>query len=248
MINLFARLGVRPDADAAEIQKAITRAAQRQSVPLEELQKCKEWLLNPKTRAQYTQRLYAENPEVLTGLITEIAREVATQAVAEALAQPNQVETGASRRSTRRKNKLSDDLYCGFRLKKLIILGLSLIGALSIFLPWYSMPIVGSLNGSQNKQAWFSFVAFASIALSMFLTRASAFDGRTKTGMAVLALSSLGGNIAVRQKIYSKFNEHTGLADLGNLASAILKTEFGFYLNVGAGMVMLLVLFLMKED
>lgn len=259
MVNLFARLGVRPDADTVEIQKAITLAAQRQSVSLEELQKCKEWLLDPKTRAQYTQKLYAENPEVLTGLMTEIARtvarEVADKAVAAALAQQAKpAETAAPRNGRRRKQ--SDDLHYGFRLKKLIILVLSVIGALSIFLPWYSVPIIGSLNGSQNTQAWFSFAAFTVIALTMILTRASAFDGRTKIGMTVLALFSFGGNILVRQAILDKLNEKSAeMENMGkfgemaaNLAAAAFKTEFGFYLNVGMGVIVLLVLFLMQED
>lgn len=63
MINLYEKLGILPTATTHEIQNAMRKAASNQSLTLEELQKCKEWLLNPEVREKYTAKLKMEQPE-----------------------------------------------------------------------------------------------------------------------------------------------------------------------------------------
>lgn len=42
MINLYAKLGIKPTATQDEIKRAMQRAAQSQKISLDELQKCKQ--------------------------------------------------------------------------------------------------------------------------------------------------------------------------------------------------------------
>ncbi|SSY81058.1 hypothetical protein [Alysiella crassa] len=63
MINLYEKLGILPTATTHEIQNAIRKAASSQSLTLQELQKCKEWLLNPEMRERYTVKLKIEQPD-----------------------------------------------------------------------------------------------------------------------------------------------------------------------------------------
>lgn len=62
MINLYEKLGILPTATTHQIQNAMRKAASNQSLTLEELQKCKEWLLNPEMREKYTAKLKMEQP------------------------------------------------------------------------------------------------------------------------------------------------------------------------------------------
>lgn len=62
MVNLYEKLGISYAANNNEILNAIKHAASKQSMTLEEIQKCREYLLNPEIRAKYDAKLKAEQP------------------------------------------------------------------------------------------------------------------------------------------------------------------------------------------
>lgn len=67
--NLYALLGVNPNATDTEIVKAMREVAQLQLVELSDLRQCKAVLLNPEARKKYNAQLYAEYPEILQSMI-----------------------------------------------------------------------------------------------------------------------------------------------------------------------------------
>ncbi|QMT33642.1 J domain-containing protein [Conchiformibius steedae DSM 2580] len=71
MINLYQLLGIAPNATPDQIRKALTTAAQQQSLPLDTLQKCQTWLLDTSKRKQYNARLFAEHPEILENMMAQ---------------------------------------------------------------------------------------------------------------------------------------------------------------------------------
>lgn len=73
MINLYEKLGIPLHANTEQIQRAIKRAAQQQSMSLVEIQKAKEWLLNSEIRKKYNAKLFAEHPELLEQLSQQAA-------------------------------------------------------------------------------------------------------------------------------------------------------------------------------
>ncbi|WP_304335432.1 hypothetical protein [Conchiformibius steedae] len=71
MINLYQLLGIAPNAAPDQIRKALTTAAQQQSLPLDTLQKCQTWLLDADKRKQYNARLFAVHPEILENMMAQ---------------------------------------------------------------------------------------------------------------------------------------------------------------------------------
>lgn len=252
MINLYARLGILPTATTEEIQQAIKREERKLSI--EDLKKCQDWLLNPEKRAQYTARLYGENPEILMGFMNKIAEQAAEKAIEKYLNEGNHTTKHRNRkRNGHSPNSQSEEWIVGFNNKKLLILILAALGALSIFLTWYSIPIMGGIKGTKIEVAWYSFAAFSGILITMLVSKSSPFEMRGKLSMAILSTMSIGANILVRQYMMNKVeetaNEASKFSNLaGSFATQLITTEFGFYLNIGAGIGILLVLFIIKDN
>lgn len=245
MINLYEKLGILPTATIPEIRAAVKQNERK--LTLEDLKKINEWLLIPDNRIKYTSKLYAENPEVLIGLVQKIAEQAANQAVQKYLSEQDDENSYPVQSRSRGKKRGRAELVYGFNLKRLLILALAVVGALSIFLPWYSVPIVGNISGTKNSQAWYSVGAFVAIAITMAMARAEQI--KNKIGIAVLSVIAIGANILVRYAIMSEIEKKTADAgEFGKLANHLVSTEFGFYLNVGMGLAILLVLFLKSDD
>lgn len=68
-INLYELLHLAPTASYSDIANAMKKAAQQQTISLENLKLCKQFLLNEEARKKYNARLYAEYPDLLTELI-----------------------------------------------------------------------------------------------------------------------------------------------------------------------------------
>lgn len=250
MINLYARLGILPTATHDEIVQAIKLHERKLSI--EDLKKCQEWLLNPEKRTQYTVRLYGENPEVLTGLMAKIADQAAERAIEKyRMAEEDDTSTHSRhrKRNGRSRRNASQEWFSGVNNKKLVVLACAVVGALSIFLTWYSVPIIGNIVGTKLEAAWYSFVAFTAIAFTMLLSKSSPFETRTKVGAGVLSLICVVSNLFVRHAIMGKIDETASKAGkLAQMATDLISTNFGFYLNIGMGIGILLVLFLMQDD
>ena len=63
--NLYALLNIKPTASQSDIANAMKKAAQQQTITLEDLKLCKLNLLDVEARKQYNARLFAEYPELL---------------------------------------------------------------------------------------------------------------------------------------------------------------------------------------
>ena len=63
--NLYALLNIKPTASQSDIAKAMKQAAQQQTITLDDLKLCKQYLLDVEARKQYNTRLFAEYPELL---------------------------------------------------------------------------------------------------------------------------------------------------------------------------------------
>lgn len=64
--NLYELLNLKPTASQSDIANAMKKAAQQQTITLEDLKLCKLNLLDVEARKQYNARLFAEYPELLT--------------------------------------------------------------------------------------------------------------------------------------------------------------------------------------
>ena len=63
--NLYALLNIKPTASQSDIAKAMRHAAQQQTITLDDLKLCKQYLLNEEERNKYDERLFATYPELL---------------------------------------------------------------------------------------------------------------------------------------------------------------------------------------
>ena len=64
MENYYKLLGIMSSATVEEIKRALRRAAEQQELELDEIRWCREYLLNPVTKAEYDKILHAENPDL----------------------------------------------------------------------------------------------------------------------------------------------------------------------------------------
>lgn len=63
--NLYALLKIKRTASQSDIAKAMRQAAQQQTITLDDLKLCKQYLLNEEARNKYDERLFAAYPELL---------------------------------------------------------------------------------------------------------------------------------------------------------------------------------------
>lgn len=63
--NLYALLNIKPTTSQSDIAKAMKQAAQQQTITLDDLKLCKQYLLNEDERNKYDERLFAMYPELL---------------------------------------------------------------------------------------------------------------------------------------------------------------------------------------
>lgn len=72
MINLYQKLGLMPDATEDMIKRAIQQAAEQDRITLDELNKCKIFLLNKENREKYTKKFLDENPYVVHQMLDKM--------------------------------------------------------------------------------------------------------------------------------------------------------------------------------
>lgn len=119
--------------------------------------------------------------------------------------------------------------------QRLAIAGASILGIISLFLPWATVPLIGSLSGiSTNAGAVLLVLAIACGAIALFGDRSKALKKRQTIIVAVLgALFAL---IAI-MNIYS-FNKEMGGAS-GEIVKGFFKNtklEAGVYLAAISGL------------
>lgn len=64
MENYYELLGIVSSATKDEIERALRRAAEQQTLDLDEIKQCREYLLNPAKKAEYDKELHAEYPDL----------------------------------------------------------------------------------------------------------------------------------------------------------------------------------------
>ena len=126
--------------------------------------------------------------------------------------------------------------------QKLIILIAVLVGIISIFLPWFSMPIAGVTEGTEVDYSWLGALIYATIFFPVFAGNQSRpFTSRQKwysvlKGFLVACFGLLK---------YSEFkSDITDQGDGNFIARAISETvtvEYGLMLFIGAGIIIALV-------
>lgn len=119
--------------------------------------------------------------------------------------------------------------------QRLALLGVSALGMLCTFLPWISVPLVGSINGTKGD-GWFTFLFFGvSLALSFLGEKSEEVEGTKFWASSVFALFA--GGLA----IYKIIDFNSKMSDLSEnpfaqALSATVSVEFGLYLLALAGL------------
>ena len=116
MVNLYQKLGISPYASSTQIQAALRRAAEKQILSLEQLQYCKDTLLNPARRVQYDAKLQAQQPELFQKTVE------ATPKVRSA--HPSTLP----------------------HIQRIMVGLFAVVGILGVFLPWFSLKTSASFN------------------------------------------------------------------------------------------------------
>lgn len=75
MVNLYEILGISPLSNVNEIQRAMQKKAQAQSLDIEQLAKIRNTLMNESNRANYDAKLFAEFPDILAQAQQDKAKE-----------------------------------------------------------------------------------------------------------------------------------------------------------------------------
>lgn len=132
--------------------------------------------------------------------------------------------------------------------QKVMILLAAGVGMLCTFLPWVTIPIFGSINGTQGD-GWITLALFGIAALvAIFSNKGRALSKSGQIGVVVPALlaSAIGvwKIIDFKQKMGDVGKEDA----ISKLMSDSVSIGFGLYLMVLAGLVMLVVAFRFKES
>jgi len=119
-----------------------------------------------------------------------------------------------------------------FHLQRIAIIGAASVGALSIFMPWVTMPMVGTVSGARGD-GWLTFLLFIPpIVLALRGNKLAPLTGGTRIGAAVPA--ALAGAMGL-YKIVQFNSAMTGAGNGHPLAAAFagaVRLRFGVYLLV----------------
>ncbi|MDR3133075.1 MAG: hypothetical protein LBU42_03520 [Prevotellaceae bacterium] len=129
--------------------------------------------------------------------------------------------------------------------QRLAILIVAAIGVFSSFLPWLSVPFVGTVNGIKGD-GWIVLLLFAiPLVISLLKDRTQPLKGGLLWG-AVIA-----GGLAAIVGIFEIVNISSKLSDVGNdFAQAFtdaVSIEIGLYLAIIAGIILPAVALLLKN-
>ncbi len=120
--------------------------------------------------------------------------------------------------------------------QRLAILICAAVGMLATFMPWFNIPIAGSVNGTQgNNDGWITLAIFAvPLVLSLLGDRTKGLEGALLTIVIVAGLADAGFAL---YRIIDFKNKLSPLSDnaFGQLLTSTMSVGFGLYLIVIAG-------------
>jgi hypothetical protein len=130
--------------------------------------------------------------------------------------------------------------------QRLTILIIAAIGAAATFLPWVSMPFVGSINGTKGD-GWITFGLYiVPLILSLLKDRNAALNGTLLIVAIIPALIASGFGI---YKITDFNISMSGLNDnpFASRLGAAVSIEIGLYLVAISGILLTILSFLFKN-
>lgn len=127
-------------------------------------------------------------------------------------------------------------------IQKIILLIAVVVGIISIFLPWFSLPIVGETKGTDLDFIWLGALIYATSLLNIFTGRQSS----PLTSRQRILTAVKGGVLAGYGYLkYVEFKTDINNKGDGNfVARAISDTvtmEYGIMMFIAAGIVMVLI-------
>ena len=126
--------------------------------------------------------------------------------------------------------------------QRLGILIAAAAGMLGSFLPWVSVPFLGSISGIRGSDGWINLVIFAiPLIMALIGNKESILDG-TKLYVAVLF-----GAIGAGMGIWKIVDVGSIIGEAGGLGKAI-SVGFGLYLIVLAGIAVVVLGFVLKKE
>ena len=131
--------------------------------------------------------------------------------------------------------------------QRLAILILAAVGVISVFLPWVSMPLIGSVNGAHGI-GWLVFVLYAAtIVVSLLCDRTQPLAG--KMLYAAIAPSAVARLISLWKLVEFKSSMAGAMEDnpFAEALGASVSLGIGLILVVVAGFAVVAAGFLIKE-
>ncbi|MDK4644438.1 hypothetical protein [Kingella kingae] len=220
MINLYALLGIRFDASPDDIQSAMKKAAQNQTMTLEQLQKCKAWLLNPEVRGKYNEKLLTEYPALAQEVLQE-NKQLKQQA--------NPVAQSPKRFNT--KEETTSNSPSSLHKQRMAVGIAAIIGLASCFMTWVSVGAFVSMTGFNTWPGQTAAGCFMIVALvSVLGKRSEQINPRNRKGVyffaALLMLVLFIAKITVTNKLEAESD-----ALVVGLARAMFDFGAGYYLS-----------------
>ena len=236
MINLYALLGIRFDASPVDIQSAMKKAAQNQTMTLEQLQKCKEWLLNPEIRGKYNEKLLTEYPALVQEVLQENER---LKQQANPVAQSPKIfntkgEAISSPPSSLHKQRMAVGIA-------------AIIGLASCFMTWISIGALVTITGfntwpGQTAAGCFMIIVFASVLGK----RSEQIEPRNRKGVYFFAGLLMLTLFIAKITVTNKLDAESDALSVG-LARAMFDFGAGYYLSWAAAIGAVTACFALKE-
>ena len=132
--------------------------------------------------------------------------------------------------------------------QRIAMLICAVAGIIATFMPWFNMPLIGSVNGTQaNNDGWITLALFAvPLLLSMLGNRTKSLEG------AMLFIAIAAGLVAAGIAVYRIIDFKNKISPLednafGKMLTSTVSVGAGLYLVAVAGLAVLITAFALKD-
>ncbi len=129
--------------------------------------------------------------------------------------------------------------------QRIAILIVSLIGALATFMPWASIPVFGSINGTHSPIGKVSLVLFIIPMIMCFLGNLT--NEFKKTSIYIILTTSIFVFLLDLIQLVSHNLKNQNNTPLDQLLAEVVSIGFGLYIAIIAGAMLPIFLFLLKS-